>query len=230
MVEEYFHRAGYQVAGDGFLVDGRLVYRALGNEHFHPEFNPLTPIGESFPSAWPESDLARGAAILQDILQRLGMRHGALNFDFCFLPDGRVFVIEIGPRNGGNLIAEVAGRAFGVDLVEATLRSALGLPVSLAAPTPRGCYASHVLHIKRPGIFQGLHVADALAPHVVERRLYFQSGARFTAEQVDNHRLFGAFVLRFDGVRQMTETMDRLDTLVWAEMSERESGARRARA
>ena len=230
VIEEYLPRQGYHLGGDGFLVDGQLAVCRLGNDHHCESFNPLVPIGHSFPSVWSESEQSRIRALVQDIMTRLGMRIGGLNFDIHLLPDGRIFVIEIGPRAGGNLIAEVVSLATGEDMVEAAVLSALGAPVRFAAPRWRGCFASHVLHIKRPGIFQGLHIADALAPHVEERRLYFQPGARFTAEQVDNHRLYGALILRFDDVRQMTETMDRLDRLVWAEVSERESGARRARA
>lgn len=48
ILEEYVEKSGYQVAGDGFSVDGKLVFRCFANEHFSLEgTNPFVPIGES---------------------------------------------------------------------------------------------------------------------------------------------------------------------------------------
>ena len=54
VVEEFFVRDGYQVAGDGFIIDGKLAFRCWANEHFDKLCDNFVPIGESFPSIMTE--------------------------------------------------------------------------------------------------------------------------------------------------------------------------------
>ena len=51
VVEEFITRDGYQIGGDGFVVDGELVFRCFGNGHFNVNgVNPFAPISASFAS------------------------------------------------------------------------------------------------------------------------------------------------------------------------------------
>lgn len=80
VLEEFFVRDGYQVAGDGFVVNGKLVFRCWANEHFDKLCNPLVPIGESFPSIMNNYTLEQAHSETQRLLDLLGIKMGALNF------------------------------------------------------------------------------------------------------------------------------------------------------
>ena len=55
IVEEYVEKCGYQIAGDGLSVDGKLVFRYFANDHFNPNcVNPFVPISASFPYNMPQ--------------------------------------------------------------------------------------------------------------------------------------------------------------------------------
>src|SRR5699024_1528981 len=52
IIEEYVEMVGYQIAGDGFTVNGELVFSCFGNDHFNQHgLNPYVPISASFPYA-----------------------------------------------------------------------------------------------------------------------------------------------------------------------------------
>mgnify|MGYP002546043092 CR=1 FL=1 len=68
IVEEFLQREGYQIAGDGFLVNGELVFAGLMNEHFDRKINPLVPIGESYPSVLPEYLREKAKAEIQRLM------------------------------------------------------------------------------------------------------------------------------------------------------------------
>ena len=54
IIEEYVEKFGYQIAGDGLSVDGKLVFRYFANDHFNPKcVNPFVPISASFPYNMP---------------------------------------------------------------------------------------------------------------------------------------------------------------------------------
>jgi biotin carboxylase len=88
IVEEFIEKKGYQLTGDGFLVDGELVFRAFANQHFAPGGDPCQPTGESLPAAFDERVQDRIHAEVQRLMTGLGMRTGALNFDILVGQDG----------------------------------------------------------------------------------------------------------------------------------------------
>ena len=91
VVESQIVRARYQVAGDGFVVNGQLAFRCWADEHFDRLCNGLVPIGQTFPTSHPDDLLEIAHAESQRLLTLLGIRTGALNFDFVFTEDGKFY-------------------------------------------------------------------------------------------------------------------------------------------
>ena len=82
IVEEYVEMFGYQIAGDGLSVDGKLVFRYFANDHFNPKcVNPFVPISASFPYNMPREVQDKVHAEIQRLLSLLGMQTTTYNFD-----------------------------------------------------------------------------------------------------------------------------------------------------
>lgn len=211
VVEERIVREGYQVAGDGFVVDGRLVFRCFANEHFDKLCNGLVPIGESFPAVHDSRLLDTAHRETQRLLTLLGMQIGALNFDFVFTPAGEFFFLELGPRNGGNLIPQVIQCATGVDLVKYTVDAALGLDCSgLRMESPRGYYSSYIIHAVRDGAFGGLRTTKRFESRLVERDIWAKPGDAVRQFKGSNDTL-GTAILRFHSAAEMLAMMDNME-------------------
>ena len=211
IVEEAIVRAGYQVAGDGFIVDGRLAFRCFANEHFDKLVNGLVPIGESFPAIHDTELLDFAHREYQRVLTLLGMQRGALNFDFVFTGDGELYILELGPRNGGNLIPEVTKLATGVDMIKHTVDQALGLQVPALEVRPcRGYWASYIVHSSRSGVLEKIVVSERLAEKLVQQQITAKSGDRIEPFIGSNFGL-GAMILRFDSRDEMVEMMDNME-------------------
>jgi biotin carboxylase len=210
VVEQFVGRIGHQVCGEGFLVDGRIDFVAFADEHFTDGLH--VPVGETFPGSHDDAAVARGTAVLQSIFSRLGMVRGPFNFDLFFTAGGEPFVVEIGPRNGGNRMPEAVRLAYGVDLAGATVEAALGRPVALS-PTPPRCRATYSVHSRVDGVLERIDYAPALEPHILDRAHYVAPG-----EPVQRFRMgslmLGNLLLGFDTPAQMLETMARMDDLV----------------
>jgi biotin carboxylase len=145
IVEEFFTKDGYQLTGDGFLANGRLVWRCYLNQHFDPRGMPWFPVGESAPAAFPPDLLRRIDAEVQRLVDSLGMQRGALNFDVLVGRDRRVLLLEVGPRCGGNAIPVLLEHATGFPLTAAVVQSALGIDVDPPAEAGLRPHASYNL-------------------------------------------------------------------------------------
>ncbi|MDA9975979.1 ATP-grasp domain-containing protein, partial [Alphaproteobacteria bacterium] len=212
ILEQKVERSGYQIAGDGFLLDGKLAFSYFANEHFTRHPNPLVPIGESFPCIQPRHHLDRLHDISADILSGLGMRVGGINFDAMVTADGDIFVIELGPRAGGNMIPEVTKLSCGFDLLSAGVRVAASLDVDIPTLSgePRGHYSSYMVHAKSAGILRHIEIHQDLAADIVERRDYAKIGVEVHPYSGAN-RTVGGLILRHDSMEQMLARMDNME-------------------
>ena len=214
VIEERISRAGYQVAGDGFVVDGRLVFRCFGNEHFDKLCNGLVPIGESFPAVHKPELLDKAHAETQRLLSLLGMKTGALNFDFVFDAAGEFYFLELGPRNGGNLIPEVTEHCTGVDMVKYTVDAALGLDCSgLRMAAPKGCYASYIVHAVETGTCKEVRISEKFKFRAVQQNIWVKPGDPVRKFMGSNETL-GTAILKFESQAEMLSMMDNMEEII----------------
>lgn len=216
ILEEYVEKFGYQIAGDGFSVDGKLVFRCFANEHFDASgINPYVPVGESWPYNMPNAVHEKLHNEIQRAISLLGMKTQAYNFDARIDADQNVYLMEIGPRNGGNLIAQVTQYATGVDMVEYTIKAALGEDCSdLHMVAPKGYWSNYMIHCQKSGILKEILIdEDFKKNNIVEFDMLYQIGDYVEAFTGSNGTL-GTMILKFGSMEEMLEKMDHMERWV----------------
>jgi len=145
VVEEFIVKSGYQVSGDGFSVDGKLVFTSYGNELYSGKgTREYVALGEFWPSLLTPEQKEKVDAELQRLITALGMRTCAYNIEVILDKDDNVYILELGPRNGGSYIPQLIQYATGVDMVSATLQAAMGDSFTLLPPVPAPRTYAHV--------------------------------------------------------------------------------------
>lgn len=211
VVEAEIVKNSYQIAGDGFVVDGKLAFRCWADEHFDQLCNGLVPIGQSFPTSHPATLLETAHAETQRLLTLLGMKSGALNFDFVFTQEGKFYFLELGPRNGGCLIPEVIRYGTGVDLIKFTVDAALGLSCEGIEMKPcDGYWSSYMVHALEDGFYQDLWLSDRIRSRIVEQDIWVKPGDAVKKYLGSNDTL-GAMILRFETQEEMVEMIDNME-------------------
>ena len=210
IVEEYVEMFGYQIAGDGLSVDGKLVFRYFANDHFNPRcVNPFVPISASFPYNMPREVQDKVHGEIQRLLTLLGMKTSTYNFDLRIDEDFNVYLMEVAPRDGGNYIPQVIRYATGVDLVECSVKAAMGEPINTDGfGEPSGYYAYYAVHSLHDGVLDHIAIDEEVLKHnIVENHILRQPGDEIRAFTGANTTL-GILVMRFDSMEQMLHMMD----------------------
>lgn len=212
--EDFVSKKGYQIAGDGFVVNGKLAFRYFGNEHFDETVNGIVPIGESFPYKGSEQLQKKVHDEVQRLLSLLGMRNGALNFDIRIDKDDQVHLMEVGPRNGGNLIPEVTYLATGVDMIKYTVMAAMGEEIGQIVPNEeKNYFSSYIIHGLRNGKFKGLHVDNWLKDHIVAQDVWKKPGEEVKPFSGSDQTI-GTCIFKFGSMKEMVDTMDNANELI----------------
>ena len=128
IVEEFIQKKGYQVSGDGFSYNGKLVFTSYGNELYSSAggTREYVALGEFWPSLLTPEQKAKVDDELQRLITALGMKTCAYNIEVILDENDTPYVLELGPRNGGSYIPQLIQYATGVDLVKYTILGALG--------------------------------------------------------------------------------------------------------
>lgn len=216
IIEEYVEKYGYQIAGDGFSVNGKLVFRCFANEHFDTTgINPYVPVGESWPYNMPTCIHNKIHNEIQRALTLLDMNTQAYNFDIRIDEDDNVYLMEIGPRNGGNLIPQVIEYATGVDMVEYTIKAAMGEDCSdLCMVEPKGFWSNYMIHSQKAGILKEVWIDEEFKKNnIVEYKMMFHIGEKIDAFTGSNGTL-GTMILKYDSQEEMLEKMNHMERWV----------------
>ncbi len=208
IIEEFVEKYGYQIAGDGLSVDGKLVFRCFANDHFNPKcVNPFVPIAASFPYNMPDEIHDKIHFEIQRLLTALDMKTTAYNFDIRIDKDFNVYLMEVAPRDGGNYIPQIIRYATGIDLVEYSVRAAAGEKLDCEMVKPDGFYAYYAVHSLKDGILKEIEITDEGKSHIVENHILNKPGDRIKAFTGANTTL-GVLIMRFDSMEQMLDMMD----------------------
>ncbi len=221
IVEEFLQRSGHQIAGDAFLVNGEIVFAGFMSEHFDDECNPLVPIGESYPSYMSDELKKRARNEINRLMQLLGMKFGAINMDFLIDDNGEIYIIEIGPRNGGNLITDVIKAASDIDLAKCTVQAALGLDIEEVFSKPIHTYvSSYVIHSLANGIYTGTTISEEIKRDIIlykdltnvgDKVKRFDNGALDTGVMLIQHSSMEEMVYRMDHMNQYIQVKTEKD-------------------
>lgn len=220
IVEEFVEKFGYQIAGDGLSIDGKLVFRYFANDHFNPKCrNPFVPISASFPYNMPVEVQDKIHAEIQRLLDILQMKTTTYNFDIRIDKDYNVYLMEVAPRDGGNYIPDVIKYATDIDLVECAVKAAMGEVITLKNTKPKGFYSYFAVHSLRDGVLEKIEFTDDGLKHILDNHIIKKAGDKIQAFTGANTTL-GCLVMRFDSMEQMLYMMDNSET--WCQVVLRE--------
>ena len=219
VVEEFIEKKGYQVSGDGFTVDGKLVFRCFGNEFYSSNgIKEYVPLGECWPSVLDEATQTKIHNELQRLITELGMKTGAYNIEVILDKDNNVYILELGARNGGSLIPQITQYATDVDMVEYTIKAALGEDCSTLKMAPaKGYWSNYMVHSKKTGKLVKVNIADELKGNYVEYQTDFKTGDDVFAFENSGPAL-GTMVFKYGSMEEMFDKTARLTELVTVEV------------
>lgn len=218
VVEDFIEKSIYEMDGDGFVWNGKLVFRCFGNQHNDLECNPYVPMGISFPYMQEQSIQQKAHDIIESILTKLNMRVGGLNIEYLTDSDGNIYILEIGPRSGGNLIPEVIKLSTGVDLIAYSIDGAMGKDCSdLKMVETDGFYSSYILHAKKDGKVKSINIDDNIKQKIVQQNIFTTTGDSVKKFDGSNNTL-GTFIIKFENQEEMIYYLDKMTDYISVEL------------
>lgn len=114
---------------------------------------------------------------LVKLLNLIGYKTGGLNIEIIRDKEDRIFFIEIGARNGGNLMPELARMASGFDLAAANVNAALNEEIDFHFVYPTDLFCTQViLHSHENGKYHGVNIPEVFKDNLKTELIYYTKG------------------------------------------------------
>lgn len=203
----------YLIGGDVFVENGKIIFWGLLNCHRDNAVNSLVPVGKSYPLQLECEDIQNVKMTLSSMVKKLGIRNGAMNVELVVDKSNRVWPIDVGPRSGGNMIPDLLGDMFGVDIAKMSVEVAMGIPVKEQQHEPTGYYATYNLHSAENGIYKEISFSPEIEKFIYKKCIYKKAGE--SVEYFDNAaKCLGIVFLKFSDKQTMIDVLQRINELI----------------
>ncbi|WP_345976627.1 ATP-grasp domain-containing protein [Sulfurimonas sp. HSL3-7] len=205
LIEEFFDYEGHIVDGDGFIVDGKVVFHCCGDSQRSELVNPLVFVGINIPSVMPKTRIHHATSEIQRLLTLLNIKHGPFNAEFAFDKEGNFLLLDFGPRNGGGSVPKVIRNATGVYLTKYTVDAALGSDCSdLKMKETEGFYADYLVHTLEDGVFDHIWYSEEIKKNIIAQSITAKPGEKVIRMNRTGDRI-GIILLKFSSLDEMQE-------------------------
>jgi carbamoylphosphate synthase large subunit len=210
VIEEFIENSNGDVHGDGFVLNGELVFLHLGDHLYDHQINGINPTGTTWPSILGHDKIIQVEEAVKTIIAESNFRNGSINVEARYNSKNELFIMEIGPRNGGYFVPLAIKYSTGVDLVEKTLEMILG-------DTPRDfeknklkCVAYYALHSRKKGVFSELILSDWLRGRIIKQEMIKNIGDSVEVF-VNSSHVIGVILVEFKDQGEMQVFSDKID-------------------
>ena len=207
IVEEFIEPDGAPIEGDGFAIEGKLTTHVWADVYRDPEAeNPITPVCFCYPSAKPQHLLKKLDDELQRLITLLDMKTNAYNVEARIDKDGKVYLMEVAPRNGSNATSDVTSISTGRDIIKGTIEAALGNDCHHLADIPcEKFWISYIIHSNHGGTYNGLWLDNSFKTKNFFRYTPFVNIGDIVHPYSSTNCSIGMLIARFDTRQEMDE-------------------------
>lgn len=210
IVEEFIRRDHpFVIEAEIFALNGDVVTWGIINSIRDTASNPLLPAAYSYPLEISESRKQLVRKEVSRLVKVTGKTSGAFNIEMIIDKYDRLFFLDAGPRNGGNMLPEFISMIARKDIVEATIKTAMGdtngLDIALDGEEG-GYWGLGVLHTSESGLFDGVEYSELAKEALVREEVQKEKGEQVRPFERCND-LVGLNFLHFKCQADMDEVM-----------------------
>ena len=212
IAEEFVDNEICDVHGDGFVVDGNLVFSLLGDHIYNKLSNPFNPAGTYWPSTHKEELINNITNETARIIKLSGFKKGPVNIEARINSNGKIYVMEIGARNGGHFVPQAIQYASGFDMVKATIDVLNDKPIKVPQNFKKYS-AYYAVHSDFGGPLASLSFGDELKGYIKEFHQYISGGDKVNPFLGAGDAI-GILLLLFNTREELIHTISTLDQTI----------------
>ena len=147
--------SGVEYGAESLVIDGQVHVMSImkKNMTLPPYFAEL---GHAIPSELSPKLEDKAVQCVKNAIKALGITCGSVNIDMLISEDGKIFIIDVGARMGGNMIGPcIIPYGTGLNYLENMIRNAVGDPIVWIQDSHEAV-ASRLLAFNKSGVVKNI--------------------------------------------------------------------------
>lgn len=182
IAEEYIIRDHEDVIEtEIFILNGAVVSWGIMSSVRDKYTNPLIPAAYSYPVTIADNLFNIVKAEVSRLVEATKVQNGAFNIEMVITKENELYFLDAGPRNGGNMLPEYIGMISNSDLVEATLKAAMGEVDKIQGieldGLSGGYYGLYVIHSNKEGVLSSIEYKGGTSNYLQRQHLFKPIGS-----------------------------------------------------
>jgi biotin carboxylase len=203
IIEKYIESPYHQLHGDGFVHEGTLKFLGLCDQRF----KEMVPISSVYPSTISEEIQVEVRREVQRLISKVGFVGGAINVEVRVTEDNRVFILEIGPRSGGNYVPQLMECATGFDEVKAIVDYAMGEKVLVNRNLKRNKCFQYIIGSPTTGRYEDIILDAGVREHIEKIYIHREKNELVNAYS-SSADVVGVLIARYENEKILRQLME----------------------
>lgn len=123
IIEEYVSKVGCQIGGDAYIGNNEIDFICLGDQQVDNKVNVYVPCGMIFPSSCSDNIKNKIVGEINRLAKLLDLKNLIINIEVMVDSNQDIYLMEIGPRSGGNFIHKAIYELMNIDLARVAVES-----------------------------------------------------------------------------------------------------------
>ena len=204
IIEEYITMQGKQLHGDVLVQNGHVIFYGIGDQYFQDNHQSLAPIGTVFPSEHTLETHKKLRAIIQQFVTKIGYKQGGINVEARLGKNGKMHLIEMAARSGGNYIPELLSHITNSDYTNAILSALLGKNITETLQIKKFNLAQIILRSPKSGILKSF-----IIPQHIELIEHFPNKiiGEYVSNQAGVNNIISVIIIRTENIAHTHQIM-----------------------
>ena len=181
VIEEFIERDHKDVIeAEIFVINGKVAVWGLMNAIRDSHTNPLLPAAYSYPLNISDSRIELVKSEISRLMECAEIKYGGFNIEMVIDKNEHLYFLDVGPRNGGNMLPEYISMISKHDIVKATVCAAMGDYDRLDGIELNGLDGGYwglvVFHTDGDGAYAGMKYSDMAQKCLVREHFFVNTG------------------------------------------------------
>ncbi|MFZ2330882.1 MAG: ATP-grasp domain-containing protein [Atribacterota bacterium] len=213
IIEENVKTKNNQLHGDGFVYDGELVFLGICDHHFKMN----APISSTYPARINKKQLSKIEKEISCLIQNIGFKYGAINVEVRISDDEKIYIMEVGPRNGGNYVPQLMKCGTGFDELAAVIETSMGNKPSFNKKVVKNYCLQYIIGSEISGKFSKLVFEKRFKEKIMEIFLHKKKGEIINFYK-DSSDVVGVIIARCFDEEDLRDTIRNIKNYVKVEV------------
>ncbi len=196
-----------------------MIYQYLGDHFFYTKSKNFIPISTRWPCKYGNEIQDELVSQVEAIAKATGFLDGPVNIEARVTKIDEVYIIEVGPRNGGNYVPIIQEHLTGFDFISRIICDAVDeeLIIQKTYQTKKvGAY--YILHAEKSGVFRGLKIRENIKKHIFYYNI-FEREDEVVSEYIGSNTTIGVVLMEFENIEERDLLMADIDNLIKVEVA-----------